>query len=95
VAGDLRLDGVSFTYPTRPGVKVLEGFDMTFPRGQSVALVGASGSGKSTVVGLVERLYDPLEGRVMLDGRDVRELNVKWLRRQIGELTTFPAQSPI
>lgn len=66
---------------------VLEDFGMTFPPGQSVALVGASGSGKSTVVALVERFYDPIKGKVMLDGQDVRALNVQWLRRQIGTST--------
>lgn len=48
-----------------------------------MALVGESGSGKSTVVGLIERFYDPLSGRVLLDGRDIREYNVGWLRRQV------------
>lgn len=51
--------------------------------GQTVALVGESGSGKSTVVGLLLRFYDPLDGRVLLDGRDVRDYNVGWLRRQV------------
>jgi ATP-binding cassette subfamily B (MDR/TAP) protein 1 len=49
-----------------------------------VALVGSSGSGKSTVVGLIERFYDPLEGSVMLDGVDIRVLNLQWLRQQVG-----------
>lgn len=51
--------------------------------GQTVALVGESGSGKSTVVGLLLRFYEPLDGRVLLDGRDVRNYNVGWLRRQV------------
>jgi ATP-binding cassette subfamily B (MDR/TAP) protein 1 len=50
-----------------------------------VALVGSSGSGKSTVVGLIERFYDPLEGRVMLDGVDIRGLKLQWLRQQVTE----------
>jgi ATP-binding cassette subfamily B (MDR/TAP) protein 1 len=48
-----------------------------------VALVGSSGSGKSTVVGLIERFYDPMEGRVLLDGRDIRSLKLHWLRSQV------------
>lgn len=51
--------------------------------GRTVALVGSSGSGKSTVVGLVERFYDPLEGTVSLDGRDLRRLSLTWLRSQV------------
>jgi ATP-binding cassette subfamily B (MDR/TAP) protein 1 len=51
--------------------------------GKTVALVGSSGSGKSTVVGLIERFYDPLEGRVMLDGADIRGLKLQWLRQQV------------
>ena len=82
--GEIRFEGVHFHYASRANVPVLDGFDMVFPPGQSVALVGASGSGKSTVVALVERFYDPTRGRVTLDGVDVRELNTKWLRRQIG-----------
>jgi ABC-type bacteriocin/lantibiotic exporter with double-glycine peptidase domain len=51
--------------------------------GKTVALVGESGSGKSTVVGLIERFYDPAAGAVLLDGRDIRTLNVRWLRQQV------------
>ncbi len=54
-----------------------------------MALVGESGSGKSTVVGLIERFYDPLEGRVLLDGRDIRQYNVGWLRRQVSYLRSW------
>jgi ABC-type multidrug transport system fused ATPase/permease subunit len=62
----------------------MTGRDLCLPAaGTTVALVGESGSGKSTVVGLIERFYDPLEGRVLLDGRDLREYNVGWLRRQV------------
>ena len=56
-----------------------------------MALVGESGSGKSTVVGLIERFYDPLEGRVLLDGRDIRQYNVGWLRRQVRLKLLFTA----
>lgn len=53
------------------------------PAGKTVALVGSSGSGKSTVVGLIERFYDPLEGQVLLDGVDIRTLKLSWLRTQV------------
>lgn len=84
VKGVISFEDVKFHYPSRPNVPILKGFSAEFPAGASVALVGASGSGKSTVVSLVERFYDPIAGRVLLDGRDVKTLNIKWLRQQIG-----------
>ena len=57
--------------------------------GTTVALVGSSGSGKSTVVGLIERFYDPLEGRVLLDGRDIKTLKLKWLRSHVSVSLCF------
>ena len=68
----------------------MKDLSITFPAGQTIALVGASGSGKSTVISLVERFYDPLSGSVRLDGTDLRELNVKWLRSQIGLVSQEP-----
>lgn len=59
--------------------------------GTTVALVGSSGSGKSTVVGLIERFYDPLEGRVLLDGRDIRTLKLNWLRSHVSRRTRCSA----
>ena len=59
-------------------------FSLRVPAGKTVALVGSSGSGKSTVVSLVERFYDPLEGAVLLDGVDIRSLRLSWLRAQVG-----------
>jgi ABC-type multidrug transport system fused ATPase/permease subunit len=64
--------------------QVANGLNIQVKKGQTVALVGASGCGKSTVVQLLLRFYDPLSGKVFLDGTDVRELNIKWLRRHIG-----------
>jgi len=84
VCGKIVLKDVHFTYPARPEHPVCRGYNLTVGAGQTVALVGASGSGKSTVVQLVERFYDPDSGSVTLDGVDLRELNLKWLRRQIG-----------
>jgi len=82
VRGDVRLEGVRFGHEgERP---VLDGLDLHVAPGQSVALVGATGSGKSTVAGLLARLYDPDGGRVLLDGSDLRELRLTDVRRSVG-----------
>ncbi|KAJ7135203.1 P-loop containing nucleoside triphosphate hydrolase protein [Mycena crocata] len=90
VAGALTLEKVRFTYPSRPDVPVLKDVVLDFPAGKTTALVGGSGSGKSTVLALVERFYDPGAGTVRLDGVDVRELNIRWLRAQIGMVSQEP-----
>lgn len=88
--GEITLENVKFNYPSRPDVPIVKDLTITFPAGKTTALVGASGSGKSTVISLVERFYDPLEGTVKLDGRDLKTLNVKWLRSQIGLVSQEP-----
>ncbi len=90
VKGIISFEDVEFYYPSRQNVPILKGLTTTFEAGHNVALVGASGSGKSTVVSLVERFYDPISGVIKLDGRDIKSLNVKWLRQQIGEWHPFP-----
>lgn len=90
VEGEIELDHVKFSYPSRPGVIVVKDLSLTFRAGKTAALVGASGSGKSTVISLVERFYDPLAGTVKLDGRDLKSLNLKWLRSQIGLVSQEP-----
>ncbi|KAH9082454.1 hypothetical protein Ae201684P_009779 [Aphanomyces euteiches] len=84
VEGTIELKSVEFAYPSRPHVRVCRGYNLSIAAGEKVALVGPSGSGKSTIVALVERFYDPQVGVVTLDGIDLRQLNVKWLRQQIG-----------
>ncbi|KAL4457545.1 hypothetical protein ABPG75_012410 [Micractinium tetrahymenae] len=91
VHGEVELRNVTFAYPQRPEVKVFRNFNLKVPCGHSVALVGESGSGKSTVIGLIERFYDPLAGQVLLDGRDIRELNLRWLRDHL----SLVGQEPI
>ncbi|GBG74818.1 hypothetical protein CBR_g19330 [Chara braunii] len=88
--GEVEFEQVHFAYPTRPDIVVLRDFSLKIPPGITLALVGESGSGKSTVVTLIERFYDPDSGRVLVDGRDVRRLQVKWLRSQVGLVSQEP-----
>lgn len=83
---------VSFSYPTRPGHQVLKKLNLTLPPCQTVAIVGESGGGKSTVASLLERFYDPNAGVVMLDGLDIRTLDLSWLR---GQVIGFINQEPV
>ncbi|OTB07208.1 hypothetical protein M426DRAFT_318239 [Hypoxylon sp. CI-4A] len=83
VKGSIRLENVKHIYPSRPEVTVMKDVTLDIPAGKTTALVGTSGSGKSTIVGLVERFYDPVEGRVLLDGHDISTLNLRWLRQNI------------
>ncbi|KIM25760.1 hypothetical protein M408DRAFT_73764 [Serendipita vermifera MAFF 305830] len=90
IRGEIAFHNVRFNYPSRPEVPILRGIDLIFPAGQTTALVGASGSGKSTIVSLVERFYDPLSGSVKLDDLEIRDLNIRWLRGQIGLVSQEP-----
>ncbi|KAG5923143.1 hypothetical protein E4U61_004255 [Claviceps capensis] len=83
VIGNIELTNVDFAYPSRPGVKVLDNFSLSVPAGKLTALVGQSGSGKSTIVGLIERWYNVCSGDVKLDGRSITALNTNWLRRNV------------
>jgi len=90
ILGDIRVEDVHFSYPTRPGDSILKGLSVDIQAGQTVAFVGPSGSGKSTVVGLLERFYDPEKGRVTIDGVDVKDMNVSHLRSMIGYVGQEP-----
>ncbi|KAJ1337391.1 ATP-binding cassette subfamily B (MDR/TAP) member 1 [Microdochium nivale] len=88
--GAVRLEKVHFNYPSRPDVKVIQDVTLDFPAGQHTAIVGLSGSGKSTVAGLVTRLYDPLEGSVIIDGLNIKDVGVRHLRSFIGLVQQDP-----
>uniref|UniRef100_A0A8C9TE90 ATP-binding cassette, sub-family B (MDR/TAP), member 4 n=1 Tax=Scleropages formosus TaxID=113540 RepID=A0A8C9TE90_SCLFO len=88
--GNVRFRNVLFHYPSRPEVPILQGLNLQVKKGQTLALVGGSGCGKSTTIQLLERLYDPLEGCVALDERDAKELNIHWLRAQMGIVSQEP-----
>lgn len=89
-SGEIEFHDVHFTYPTRPDQPIFKGMSLKIESGKTVALVGPSGGGKSTVVQLVERFYDPTSGKVTLDGENVKDLNVKWLRDHIGLVSQEP-----
>ncbi|KAK4709164.1 hypothetical protein R3W88_030089 [Solanum pinnatisectum] len=88
--GDIEFKQVCFAYPTRPNIQVLNGFSLTISSGQTVALVGESGCGKSTVISLLQRYYNFGSGQIMLDGIDIQNFNLKWLRHQMGLVSQEP-----
>ncbi|XP_005405080.2 PREDICTED: ATP-binding cassette sub-family B member 10, mitochondrial [Chinchilla lanigera] len=88
--GALEFRNVHFAYPARPEVSIFQDFSLSIPSGSITALVGSSGSGKSTVVSLLLRLYDPISGTISLDGHDIRQLNPVWLRSKIGTVSQEP-----
>jgi ATP-binding cassette subfamily B (MDR/TAP) protein 1 len=101
IKGTIELQNVSFIYPARPEsifpplsslivVTVLKNINIKIPEGKFTAVVGPSGSGKSTILQLLERFYDPVEGEVYLDGHNIRNLNVKFLRSQMGLVSQEP-----
>jgi ATP-binding cassette subfamily B (MDR/TAP) protein 1 len=90
LAGDIEFQDVNFSYPSRPEVIILDGFNLDIEPGQQVALVSPSGSGKSTVLALLLRFYDPCEGQVLVDGKDIRDYNLRYLRKHIGLVQQEP-----
>ncbi|CAL9202553.1 unnamed protein product [Musa hybrid cultivar] len=90
IKGDVELKDVRFSYPARPDQLIFNSFSLYVPSGTTMALVGESGSGKSTVISLVERFYDPQAGQVLIDGIDLKELRLKWVRERIGLVSQEP-----
>lgn len=90
IRGDIELRDVYFRYPSRPDEQIFDGFSLSIASGTTAALVGQSGSGKSTVISLIERFYDPLAGEVLIDGINLKEYQLKWIREKIGLVSQEP-----
>ncbi|XP_062084632.1 ABC transporter B family member 11-like [Humulus lupulus] len=90
IRGDIELRDVYFSYPARPDEQIFNGFSLDIPSGTTTALVGQSGSGKSTVISLIERFYDPHAGEVLIDGVNLKEFQLKWIRQKIGLVSQEP-----
>ncbi|CAF4336061.1 unnamed protein product [Rotaria socialis] len=88
--GEIKFDEVKFIYPTRPTSTILNKLQLNIEPGQRIAVVGTSGCGKSTIVQLLERFYDTTRGQILLDGIDIRNLNIHWLRSQFGYVHQEP-----
>ncbi|CAF0875542.1 unnamed protein product [Adineta steineri] len=89
-SGETDFNQVKFVYPSRPTVLVLNKLQLSIKSGQRIALVGVSGCGKSTIVQLLERFYDVTHGELLLDGVDIRKLNLQWLRSRLGVVSQEP-----
>ncbi|KAK4417716.1 ABC transporter B family member 15 [Sesamum alatum] len=91
VSGEVEFKHIAFAYPSRPESIIFQDFNLKVPAAKTVALVGGSGSGKSTVIALLQRFYDPLGGEILLDGVAIDKLQLKWLRSQMGLVSQEPA----
>ncbi|KAJ7014896.1 hypothetical protein NC653_004253 [Populus alba x Populus x berolinensis] len=90
IRGEIQFQDIYFNYPSRLDTPILQGLNLTIPAGKTVGLVGGSGSGKSTVISLLQRFYDPDEGQILLDGHKVNMLQLKWWRSQMGLVNQEP-----
>ncbi|KAM3337483.1 hypothetical protein P3S68_031808 [Capsicum galapagoense] len=90
ISGDIELNNVHFCYPARPKESIFDGFSVSIPKGTTMALVGRSGSGKSTVISLIVRFYDPQAGEVLIDGINIKEFQLRWIRGKIGLVSQEP-----
>ncbi|ERN18247.1 ABC transporter B family member 13 isoform X1 [Amborella trichopoda] len=91
VSGDIELKNVGFRYPVRPEVVVFDDLNLKVEAGCTVAIVGQSGSGKSSVIALLMRFYDPISGCILIDGHDIRGMNLKSYRKRVGLVQQEPA----
>ncbi|XP_035709895.1 ATP-dependent translocase ABCB1 isoform X2 [Folsomia candida] len=88
--GKIEFNNVTFSYPTRSSLPILQNFCLSITPGKTVALAGRSGCGKSTCISLLQRFYDPSHGNVMVDGMDIKDYNINWLRTQFGMVGQEP-----
>ncbi|PNX76004.1 ABC transporter B family member 2-like protein [Trifolium pratense] len=91
VEGTIELRKINFSYPSRPNIVIFNDFNLIVPSRKSLALVGHSGSGKSSIISLILRFYDPTSGKVMIDGKDIKKMDLKSLRKHIGLVQQEPA----
>lgn len=90
IRGNIELKDVYFSYPARPDEEIFSGLSLYISSGTTAALVGQSGSGKSTVISLIERFYDPLGGEILIDNINLKEYQLKWIREKIGLVSQEP-----
>ncbi|KAE8409861.1 P-loop containing nucleoside triphosphate hydrolase protein [Aspergillus pseudonomiae] len=90
VVGDILFDQVDLVYPSRSQAKVLDRVTLKFAADKKTAIVGPSGGGKSSIIGLIERFYEPTHGAITIDGQDIQAFNLRWLRQQIGLVDQDP-----
>ncbi|KAM6450468.1 ATP-binding cassette sub-family B member 5 isoform 2-T5 [Liasis olivaceus] len=88
--GEIEFKNIHFSYPSRPDIQILKGLNLKIQPGKTIALVGSSGCGKSTTIQLLQRFYDPAQGQITIDGHDIRTLNIKWMRENIGIVSQEP-----
>ncbi|KAF7123906.1 hypothetical protein RHSIM_Rhsim12G0140800 [Rhododendron simsii] len=90
IRGDIELRDIYFSYPARPDEQIFNGFSLSIPNGMTAAMVGQSGSGKSTVISLIQRFYDPQSGQVLIDGINLKDFQLNWIREKIGLVSQEP-----
>lgn len=90
IEGYVEFNHVKFNYMSRPETPIFDDLCLKIPSGKTVALVGGSGSGKSTIISLLQRFYDPIAGDILIDGVSINKMQVKWLRSQMGLVSQEP-----
>lgn len=90
IKGEIELKDVYFKYPSRPDVQIFTGYTLKVPSGTTAALVGQSGSGKSTVLSLIQRFYDPDGGEILVDGINLKAFHLRWIRQKMGLVSQEP-----